>query len=71
MSHKTVEFTPSKLKAFKKALSKAEAKAQGNARFAFSFEGNNYLVAYAKYLVEYLNPLMVGKSVSQRVETKA
>lgn len=54
MSHRVVNFTPNKLKSFKKVLSAAEAKSQES----FKFEGNEYLVSYAKYIVEYLTPLV-------------
>lgn len=54
MSHRQVNFTPNKLKSFKKVLAAAEAKATDR----FKFEGNDYLVSYAKYLVEYLNTLL-------------
>lgn len=66
MSHKTIEFTPNKLRALKKALAHAEGKSKN----AFQFEGNEYKASYAKYLIEYLNPVMAG-TASQRVETKA
>lgn len=52
MSNRTINFTVHKLKSFKKVLSAAEQKQQDT----FKFEGNEYLVSYAKYLVEYLGP---------------
>lgn len=68
MSHRTIEFTPRKLKSFKKVLATAQAEAQDS----FMFEGNQFLVSYAKYLVEYLNVRMTGSILdSQRVETKS
>lgn len=53
MSHRTIEFTPNKLTALKKALAQAEGKSQN----AFQFEGNEYKASYAKYLIQYLTPL--------------
>ena len=45
-----VEWTPEKLKRFKKAWKKSGA----NGRDVFTFEGHEYVADYAKYLVEYL-----------------
>jgi hypothetical protein len=47
---KTIEFTPDKLKALKKAYNKARTLG----REQFDFEGHPLLVPYAKYLIEYL-----------------
>lgn len=45
-----VEFNKAKLIKFKKAYDKAE-KADTE---SFVFEGNEYILGYAKYLIEYL-----------------
>lgn len=39
------------LKRFRKAVKTAEV----NGREQFTFDGNEYLVGYAKYLIEYLD----------------
>jgi hypothetical protein len=54
---KTIEFTPDKLKALKKAYHKA--KTQGLDQF--EFENSPLLVAYAKYLIEYLDGAFADK----------
>jgi len=48
---KTVEFTPQLLEQFKLAHAAAVAASQNE----FMFQGNEYLVAYARYLIEYSN----------------
>ena len=45
-----VEFTPAKVKKLKKALAEAVAANQDE----FVFEGNAYVVGYAKYLIQFL-----------------
>lgn len=45
-----IEFTPEKIKQLKQAIKKAEAVPVDT----FQFEGNEVLVSYAKYLVEFL-----------------
>jgi hypothetical protein len=50
MSNENKSFTKEKLKAFKKAYETAKMKAQAT----FIFEGDEYIVNYAKYLIEYL-----------------
>lgn len=42
-------------------LAMKEAKDQG--RESFVFEGNEFLVAYAEYLVEYLDGYLQGKGL--------
>jgi len=44
-------FTPVKLKMFIRAYEKAKALGE---KGVFTFEGNEYLVGYAKYLIQYL-----------------
>lgn len=41
------------LKRFKKAFKQAQV----NQKEQFTFDGNEYLVSYAKYLIEYLDSL--------------
>ena len=43
-----ISWTPGKLALFKKAFSKAV----NEEKEVFSFEGHDFLVAYAKYLIE-------------------
>lgn len=50
MANKMVEFTPSKLRKFKTAYNKA---VQSNQE-TFKWQGDEYVVGYAKYLIEYL-----------------
>lgn len=47
----TVQFTPEKLEQLKNAYRTAINKKADS----FTFEGNEYLVSYAKYLIEYLD----------------
>lgn len=47
----TVKFDRPMLERLKKAKQEAEQAGQQQ----FTFEGNDYLVAYAKYLIEYLD----------------
>lgn len=49
-SQKVVEFTPIKFKEFKEHYQVAADKCVE----IFVFDGNEYLVAYATYLIEYL-----------------
>lgn len=50
MKRKVVEWTPEMLKRFQVSYTKAvEEKAK-----TFIFDGNEYVVDYAKYLIEYL-----------------
>jgi len=46
-----ISWTSGKLALFKKAFSKAV----NEEKEVFSFEGHDFLVAYAKYLIEYLS----------------
>jgi hypothetical protein len=46
----TINFTPQKLADLKVAYEKAKAAGKES----FVFEGNELLVSYAKYLIEYL-----------------
>lgn len=55
----TITFTREKLRLFK--LSYAEALSQNLERF--NFEGNVFLVSYAKYLIEYLDGKFSGQVV--------
>lgn len=50
MSAGTVQFDRPKLERLKAAIKAAEAAGAET----FTFEGHDYLVSYAKYLVEYL-----------------
>lgn len=45
-----VTFTPEKIKALQRAYDQAVK----DGKDQFQFEGNDYLVSYAKYLLEYL-----------------
>ncbi len=47
-----INYTPEKLKALKKIYANAFL----NNDTKFVFEGNEYLVSYAKYLIEFLEP---------------
>lgn len=52
---KTINFTPEKLRAFKKACEQAQqARADKQAGNEFTWDGNQYDVDYARYLIEYL-----------------
>lgn len=51
-----VEFNKIKLIKFEKAYDKAE---KANAE-SFVFEGNEYVLGYAKYLIEYLEGKLKG-----------
>jgi hypothetical protein len=53
----SINFTPEKLEAFKKA--KAQAEAEG--KESFVFEGHEVLCSYAKYVIEYLEHKFGGK----------
>lgn len=53
-----VTFTPEKLKAFKAELAKHPDKDS-----TFEFEGKKWLVAYALYLVEYLEGTFLANQV--------
>jgi hypothetical protein len=54
-----VTFTPEKLKAFKKELAKHPDKDA-----VFIFEGKQWVVAYARYLVEYLDGVFKTKHIT-------
>lgn len=55
---KMVAYTPGKLKRLKAALKKAKESGKGR-RGTFEFDGNEYVVGYAEYLIEYLEPTLV------------
>lgn len=56
----TIEWTAQKLKAFKKKYEKAKTiEAADSTADAFTFEGNVFVVSYAKYLIEYLETKFV------------
>ncbi len=55
--NETVTFTPEKLKKFKKVYDQHKSDKEAT----FEFEGKEYLVGYAKYLIEYLDGEM-GKA---------
>ena len=46
-----IEFTPEKLKRFKKEYNKAVGAGDG----VFTFSGHEFVVGYAKYMIEYLD----------------
>jgi hypothetical protein len=48
---KVITWTPAMLARFKKAYDKAVAEKADT----FMFDGNEFVVGYAKYLIEYLN----------------
>ena len=52
-----VSFTPAKL-AELKAIYETRKVRQGD---TFEFDGNTYVVAYAKYLIQYLEAQFAGK----------
>jgi hypothetical protein len=56
-----VEFTLPKLRRLRKALKRAKAEGKGR-QDTFMFDGNEYVVGYAEYLVEYLNMKLLGRS---------
>lgn len=47
-------FTPEKLRRFKKAYEQAVEDHDGDRHAVFMFDGNEYVLGYAKYLIEYL-----------------
>jgi hypothetical protein len=49
-----INFTPSEAHTFKKCYNKAKSKK----RSSFNFKGETFFTRYAKYVVEYLEPLM-------------
>ncbi len=52
-----IQWTPLMFKAFKKAF---DAACKANVE-QFVFDGHDFLTAYAKYLIEYLEPKLGGK----------
>lgn len=54
----SVIFTPEKLRRFKRALSRARERQQETGADVFAFEGNDYVIGYARYLVEYLERVL-------------
>ena len=54
MVQKVIEWTPAILARFKKA----HAKAVADKADTFIFDGNEFVVSYAKYLIEYLNGVL-------------
>lgn len=50
MTHKRVDFDKAKLRRFKRAYHYAVSQKQES----FTFDGNEYMTAYAMYLIEYL-----------------
>jgi hypothetical protein len=55
--NKTIKFTSNKLKQLKIVYEKAIE----NKKETFIFEKNEYLVGYAKYLIEYLENQFLNK----------
>ena len=64
MSSPTVVFTREKLKAFKKAYTKAAGKDH------FKFEGMPYVRGYAKYVIEYLEGQFSGRNTHDGTKRK-
>lgn len=64
ISSPTVVFTPDKLKAFKKAYTKAKGKDH------FTFEGMPYVRGYAKYVIEYLEGQFSGRNTHDGTKRK-
>jgi len=54
VERKYIEFTPAKYRKFKAAYESAKA----SGAETFEFEGNDFLVAYAKYVIMYLEQQM-------------
>lgn len=54
--HKDVEFTPAKLVRFKKAYDLAVKSGLGE----FRFEGDEFVTAYAKHVIDYLTVRFKG-----------
>ena len=54
MSQNEIHWTAAKFKRFKAALEMAR-KLSANGNDVFLFEGNEFVIAYAKYLVEYID----------------
>jgi hypothetical protein len=49
-SYKMISFSEKKLEEFKKVFKKAEK----NSEEFFTFEGDEYLITYSKYMIEHL-----------------
>lgn len=63
MTQQMIDFTPEKLARFKKAYKKAEklkrykqaySAPEDSSDEVFTFDGNEFVLGYAKYLIEYL-----------------
>ena len=58
MSDNLIEWTPAKLKHFKKAYDEAYETSQDKVNDVFMFEDDIFVLSYAKYLIEYLELIL-------------